>query len=106
MGMGRNVNCLMGMWVKMEMGGNGNSLMGLLWKWELVRNWEWEGQSKSMKMTQFELVPITSYDRPILTVGLSRTISKISRDIGRKMHTFLLSFLFNAPEHGVTLGFD
>jgi len=50
MGMGRNVNCLMGMWVKMEMGGNGNSLMEMLWKWELVRNLEWEGQSKSMKI--------------------------------------------------------
>ena len=46
MGMGRNRNSLMGMWVKMEMGGNGNSLMGMIWKWELVINWEWEGQSQ------------------------------------------------------------
>ena len=66
-----------------------------------TRVWD---HSRSSKMILFDPAPMTSYNRSIVTIGLTRTISEIYGDFRRKSPIFLTSRIFISPAEGVTLG--
>ena len=47
---------------------------------------------------------MTSYERSIVTIGLSRTVSEINGNIRRKSPIFRRPGVFTAPDEGVSLG--
>ena len=51
-------------------------------------------------MSPFDRVRMTSYERSIVTMGLSRTVSEIEGDFSRK------PLVFCAPIEGVPLGIE
>jgi len=60
------------------------------------------GQSRSPNIVPFHILGMISYC-VIVTIGLSRTISKINGDFRQKLPIFLTR-VFNAPAEGVPFG--
>ena len=64
--------------------------MHRFWDIRLVSiQWPWNpgwGHSRSSKIIPFNPAPMTSYERSIVSIGLSRTVSEINGDVRRKSH--------------------
>ena len=47
-----------------------------------------KGHSRSLKMIPFDPAPMTSYQRSMVTIGLSQTVSEINGDLSLKFQNF------------------
>jgi len=54
-------------------------------------------------MIPFDLAPVTSYERSIVTIGLSRTVFEINSDFRRKSPIFPTCVYFAPPLKGFPL---
>ena len=62
--------------------------------------------SRSSEPKRIVPPPMTSYQRSIVTMGLSRTVSEINGDVSRKLQIFPTAVYFAPPMTGFPLELD